>query len=400
VRLAALFLERARATPLKIWLDMDEIRGQPRFPDLIAPHVHKAIALEFSGLMTSEDLTDTLPDFPQSMPNLQWLDISLLAHAPDWNPSIDPFSSFPAALRCLFLYDIPLYSSILNLRGLTKFLLHNYKFNHSLDTLLTVLEENRSLVDVELRIDFTNPILRSSPQRAPIHNRLQRLSVKSYTLGDIKALVSSIPLKKGAHLKIDTGDSSAGLNNILSSIPTTHLTNLQLPTYVRVCGRALRLSGPNGSFSFFGFSTSEMSLSGLPLLSFNNVRELRFGYPQKRGSAVNHRALDPSPFPALEALAVEYDTGISTTLSALLSSPKSYPLLKTLAFLNCNLPRDFMEKLTQFASARKNTTSAWLYRVLIVHSSGFSDVDSVVALGGSVPVVDVRFGRELPKDLT
>ena len=58
-----------------------------------------------------------------------------------------------------------------------------------------------------------------------------------------------------------------------------------------------------------------------------------------------------------------------------------------------------MKKLTQFAFYRKNTTSAWLHRILIVHSGVFSDVDSIVALGRPVPVVDVRFGKELPKEL-
>ena len=163
MRLTTLCLERSRAAPLKIWLDMNQVKRQPRFSDLIIPRIQSAMSLEFSELMTPEDLMKTLPNFPQSMPNLQSLDVSLSVHAPNWNPSINPFNPFPHTLKCPFLYDIPLYPPILNLRTLTKLLLHNFNFNHSLDMLLTFLEENCSLVDVILRIDSSNPILYRSP---------------------------------------------------------------------------------------------------------------------------------------------------------------------------------------------------------------------------------------------
>ena len=59
-----------------------------------------------------------------------------------------------------------------------------------------------------------------------------------------------------------------------------------------------------------------------------------------------------------------------------------------------------MKKLIQFASDRRGTTSAWLRSVLVVPLGGLSDVDSIVALEGPVPVVDIQFGRELQKNLT
>ena len=138
---------------------------------------------------------------------------------------------------------------------------------------------------------------------------------------------------------------------------------------------------------------------GLSLLSFDKVRELRFGYPKQHGSN-SRKMFNPTPFIALETLAVEHDTDTSSTLSALLASPKSCPLLKTLAFLNCTLHRDFMKELMQFAADRKTTASAWLHRIVIVHSDGFPGVELIRALNRHVPVVDVRFGTELPKDLT
>jgi len=60
-----------------------------------------------------------------------------------------------------------------------------------------------------------------------------------------------------------------------------------------------------------------------------------------------------------------------------------------------------MKELTQFASDRKNTTSARLHRVIIVDSGGkFPSATSIDALEKHVPIVDVRRGKKLPTDLT
>jgi hypothetical protein len=311
------------------------------------------------------------------MLNLQTLDLSLSIHAPDWDASGDPFEPFPPSLKHLLLYDIPLYPSILNLGTLTEFFLHNYRFNQPLDTLFNILEGNSSLKRVVLRISFRSPTLCTSQRRVPINNKFQHLSITGYELEEIRALISAMPLQRGADLAI-----------------------LQSPTRVASCEGVIQLSGPNGSFSFSGLSASEMSLVGLSPLSFNNVRELRFGYPKPRESATTPRVFDPSPFPALETLAIEHDASVSTTLSTFLSLPESSPSLKTLAFLDCKISKGFMKKLAQFASDRKSTTSAWLHRIVIVYSNGTHDANHIHTLGKHVPVVEVRFGAELPTDLT
>ena len=60
-----------------------------------------------------------------------------------------------------------------------------------------------------------------------------------------------------------------------------------------------------------------------------------------------------------------------------------------------------MEGLTRFASRRKETASAGLHRVVIVHGLGmFPNVASIKALERNVPVVNVRYGYELPTNLT
>jgi hypothetical protein len=69
--------------------------------------------------------------------------------------------------------------------------------------------------------------------------------------------------------------------------------------------------------------------------------------------------------------------------------------------MDCDLTEDFMEELTQYASKRKATTSAWLYKVVIVHRGGvFPSIAAIRKLGEHVPVVDVRVGTELPRDLS
>ena len=379
-------------------LDMSQVRTKPGFVDLITPCFHNVETLEFRNLMNVDDLNRTLPNFPQTMPNLRSLDLSLSDPGPDWDSSIDPFGFFSSTLTHLFLCDIPLYPSFLNLRTLTRLTLQNYSFSLPLDTLLTMLEENRSLERVILRIQFTKRSLRNSQRRAPIRNQLSQLSVTYYDAEVAKALISRIPLRRGAKLEIRSLCENAGLSNLLSSVSATFLGNLASTTRMESCGGGIQMLGPNGSFSFSGRSISVVPLVGLSPLSFAKIRELHL----ERGvSVTSPRAFDPSLFPALEALAIKRYTNALVGLSALLSTPASSPLLKTLAFLDCDLSDDFMKELTRFVFDRKGTISAWLYRVVIVHPHGnFPSAASIHALGGHVPVVDVRFGTKLPIDLT
>ena len=102
--------------------------------------------------------------------------------------------------------------------------------------------------------------------------------------------------------------------------------------------------------------------------------------------------LHPSSFPVLETLTFEDDTDISNLFSALFPDPSFFPTLKTLGFFSCVITEGFMEKLTRFSSGRKDTTSAPLHRVVIVHrNGGFPTTASIHELERHVPVVDVQF---------
>ena len=390
---------------------MDEVRERPGFTNLLIPYLRNVETLRISELTTVKEIGQTLPNFPRSTPNLRSLELLLSDEGDKWNPSFDPFGLFPNTLSDLSLHDIPLYPSILDIRTLTQFTFFNQKFSLPMDTLLTFLGENRALESVTLMNHF--PELATPPRhperRTVVCDRLRYLRIQCWSaVTDAQFLVSSIALGKGAHLEISSG-CGVGLNEILSGVSTTHLANLPGPTFMEYEShpREIRLRGSNGTFSFNsldGLGSLFVEFPALPALT--SIREFRLIHRTlllpPPGPEVSHRL---SSFPALETLAIECDvecnTDLSDALSPLLSNPSAHPSLKTLAFLNCVITDEFLEELMRFALARENTVSAGLHRVVIVHRDGsFPSADLVRALQRRVPVVDVRFGKELPKDLT
>jgi len=388
--------------PLDIHIDMHRFQENNWVVDLLGPKVQNTKSLTvLRPPRRVEDVATTLPNFPQSMPNLRSLKI-IKGPVSDWDRTADPFGSFSHSLRCLTLENIPLYPSFLNLRTLTTLFLRDDNLHLHLDTLLDFLEGNHSLQSATLWVSFVEPSLRRSQRRSPIRNRLQHLSISCIDMLDIRALTSSIALQRGAHLEIKYYLLSEGLNRILAGISTKHLSNLPSPTSLEydIQPRRIRLFGPNGRFSFDGTLITDLFIE-FPLLPLASVREFRLIHTELMGRFHPNHVMDHlSLFPSLHTLAIECKTGIPY-LPTLSSDPSSPPSLTTLAFLNCDLSEDFMEELTQFASDRKNTSSARLHRVVIVDSGGkFPSDASIDALEKQVPVVDVRRGKKLPTDLT
>ena len=75
--LTILSLQRAKAAPLRISLDMDQIKESPWFSDLIAPHIQNTETLYIDSISTTKELSQMFPNFPWSMPNLRLLSFSL-----------------------------------------------------------------------------------------------------------------------------------------------------------------------------------------------------------------------------------------------------------------------------------------------------------------------------------
>ena len=394
----ALTLERSGAAPLQLRL-RNSTPIRKTFRDLITPRIQNTEILKFWEPTTIDDFTQVFPNFPQSMPNLRLLELEHTGNAPGWDPSINPFGLFPNTLRSLRLYETPLYPSFLKIRTLTELSLQYNVVQPSLDTLLDVLEENRSLESVDLKIDSDEYPTHISQRRAVVLNQLHNLSITCWDATIARTLVSNILVRRGAHLGVTLRGRSAGLglNDILSGISMTHLSNLPSPTFMtyQIHPREIQLIGPNGSFSYIHTGALIPPFVEFLVLPLTDVKELRLLHS---GPSV---AFHPSSFPTLEALTIKHHTDVSHLFSTLFPDPSLFSSLKTLGFFHCDITEKFMEELTRFTSDRKNTTSTSFHRVVFVHlSRRFSTFASTHGLEEHVPIVEVRFGREFPTDLT
>ena len=398
--LIALSLERCKAAPLQLELAMRHVGEGFKFRDLIAPYIQNIETLWFTELVKIEDFARTLPNFPQSTPNLRSLELFTEDDTPEWDPSIDPFTLFPDTLRSLKLTDIPLYPSFLKLRTLTNLSFRHYAARFPLDTLLDLLEENRSLETVDLIITSDAFPAQIPQRRVVVLNQLQRLSIMCWDPMIARILITNIPLRRGVRLGINLHEEQSNftLNGILSGIPMSHLSNLSSLTSMehRSSPPVIRLAGPNGTLSYTSDRTPGFPGEEFPTLPLADVKELCLVYDSS-----SFRVPHPSIFPALEALTIEcVAIDLSQIFLTLFPNPSFFPSLKTFVFLDCDTNESFMEELIRFACGRKCTASAWLQRIVIIHRTGkFPSADSVRGLGEHVPVVDVRFDRTSPTDL-
>ena len=407
---AAVCLQRAKAAPLEITLFTPPLKPF-LFPRIIQPYIQNIRTLYARSDYTStiEQVTATFPNFPQSMPMLESLEMEQEEEEGDW--SIDPFQpGFTLALKNLSLAGIPLYPSLLGIRTLSELTLHEPQGDLCLDALLDFLEGNNSLESADLFVEFTEPPPRS-PQRRVTNNKLRRLSIQCQNVISAQALITTIPLRRGASLEIDVWNGGVTLINTLTNVFTAHLSDPPSPTSFQFTCRwydvGVLLRGPGGEFSFSTRPHAEDPFPDLRRLPLTNIREFCLLHFEEAERDIPEPLLfHPSLFPSLETLAIEcnpkFETDVRRVLSSLLSNPTSSSLLKTLAFLNCTLSEELMEEITKFASERKETlTSTWIYRVLIVHQDGkFPSAASIRKLKDYVRVVDVRVGSELPEGLT
>ena len=445
--LAELSLERAKAAPLDVFLmfdlerelfDSDSDFGCEFTFDFLLPHMHNIVSLNCAQFTSIEELTQTLPNFPKSMPNLQSLTLTGHGLKADQSRGIDLDFSTHTTLRKLSLTRFPLLPSLLGLRTLTELNLYNPSINLHVDTVLTFLEENQSLKRATLGIDFGEDSLRRSRRRTPITSSLQSLSICCYDEGDVEPLISNITLRKGAALEI-VDYESRWLTRILSGVSTTHLPGLSSPFSMeyQLSPREIRLLGQDGGFSYIdnliaGPAGRPPFGEEFPLLPLASIRELRLKLCESWVLQQSRLSSFPSQFrlssfPSLEVLSVDgHDVGecstdgevstdedstdegstpnisgpIGLSLSPLLQELASSPSLKILAFLDCSITEDFMAKLARVALDRRNRTSSSLRRVVIMNSKGsFPSAGSIKRLRKYVPVVEVLEGKELPKDL-
>ena len=398
--MTAVCLERAKAAPLKITLEMPLSSS---FPDIFAPYLQSTRTLVVYGLPAIEELIGVFPNFPRSMPTLRSLELERAWDA-HWEETIDPFESFVPALERLLFTGIPLFPSLFDLGTLTELTIRDSLFEFPLDTLLDFLEGNHSLKWATLGIHFVDPSLLVSQRKTAMRNQLRCPSINCLDTRDAQALISSIPLWKGADLCVHLGTEHATLSDFLPDVSTAHISNPPSPTSFELThapwSKHIILSGPDGKLSFSGLS--EVAFADFAVLPLANVREVRLCYwKETTANSFKPPVFCPSYFPTLETLTVGC-TDVLGTLSALLSNSSPSPSLKTIGFLNCDLSEHFMEELTKFASERQNIpTSTWLHRVQIVRSDGvFPSVASIRRLRKYVKVVEARIADKFSTDLT
>ena len=349
-KLAELSLKRAKAAHLAIIL---QFQLEKKFLDLLWPHVQSIASLACGGFDVVGELVQALPHLPEPTPKLRSLTLVERSRRTNWTlPDRFEFSAH-TMLRELSLSYVPILPSILSLRTLTKLSLFDGAFQLPLDTLLSFLEENRSLESATLWTRFAERALSHSQRRTPVGNRLQHLSIMGYEVAEIRPLISNIALQTGAVLALELlhgSSEGAGLIHIFSGVSMSHLSNLSSPTCVeyRHSPRSIRLFGAEGNFLYDDHIESETPFQEFPLLPLASVRGLHL---KCCGSWIL-KDLRLSFFPSLEVLAIDGGSSISFLFPESPGSTPS-PLLKTLAFLDCVITEDFMATLTQIALHRK-----------------------------------------------
>ena len=427
ISLARLSLERCKAVPLEVSFDICG-GNAPDFFDLIKPHVQNIKALAIycdKGIRNFDSKTArTLEKFLPSTANLRSLSLSatpecllgirlhdfrLISHDSDDSDPCDKFITSTSPLTHLDLSEIPLYPSIQRVTTLTDLKIHHCYFELDLVIFLDFLEENRSLEYATIRTQFTG-LSRLRGSWRPIQNRLRYLSVSSTGAKDVTALISRIEVQSGAHLEVSCEISIGGKAHVCPLVSTANLLNLDSPTFMGylpggpgVCVRAIRLLGPNGSFTMKRLPGMEVPFTEFPLLPLNDVQTFHLEYQNPAGifSMPGPITFPPLSFPALETLVIKHGTDMSRLFSAFFSDPSAAPSLTTLAFLDCNLhSRKFMEELALFSADRKGTASAWLRRIVIIDSEGkFPSPTLIGSLREHAPVVDLLVDKGLPLDL-
>lgn len=114
------------------------------------------------------------------------------------------------------MFNIPLVTSILDLRTLTKLSIFDEKFQLHIDTLLKILENNRSLESASFMIRFAEPSLCHSRRQVLVENKLQHLLISSDDVRKIRALISNIALRQVGALEIHQAGNNVGLTPVLS----------------------------------------------------------------------------------------------------------------------------------------------------------------------------------------
>ena len=403
--LVPLCLERARAVPLVVDIAVPDIKEDQTFLNILLPHVPRIGTLRLTGCTSTETVAEDLPGFFASpILNLTSLELQQTEEPTQLFPSDDspvpPLFLDVSKLKSLSLTRTPIYPALFTIPSLVELKLIGYTTPFDFGTFLGLLDASPGLECVVLDIQFlVGSVDKALTRKIPLP-RLQHLSIICSNPADSKGLLSCIPLPRGTNVEVVFTEMNQShlIASFLPSPPTSIQELLTPITTIKTQmePRELRAFGNGSTFTFRSPQLLRDPSTDLVLFS---------------GAAVREYHVTPSPFryshaglskrlgllPALEILAFYKNVFTPGLFSVLGNEPVFCPALKTIAFFDCGLDSDLLKELGEAIAKRRASTAVWLYRVVIVISTGTPpDLTSIQQLRELVPCVEVRVDDKLP----
>jgi len=335
------------------------------------------------------------------MPNLSSLALRQAEEPTELFPTnespIPPVFQNVSKLKSLCLTLTPIYPALFNITSLVELKLIGYTCPFHFGTFVGFLASNSNLETVVLDVKFVDGSVWTVPARMVSLARLRHLAITCANPTDTKGLFSFISLHVGTCLEVFC-PSWASLDSYLP-LPPTAIQKILTPITVikfQNSPREFHVFGNNGSFSFRSSQTA-FWMPELYLFPTTSVREFHVNNTPWALTPV-HLVSTLSQLPALETLVITNTTSWATgTFESLGGRPLLCPTLKTVAFFDCWLTPEVMEEFKGAIAKRKDLEAAWLYRVVIVSSTGvLPDYTVIQQLRKYVPFVDVRVDDKLP----
>jgi len=404
--LAPLCLERAGAVPLSVDITVPDIKNDEEFLRSLLPHTSTIGRLRLVGYSSIETVADDLPNFFDSpMLNLTSLELQQVGEPAELFPSsetpVPPVLQNTSRLKSLRLTRTPLYPTLFNATSLRELKLIGYTNLFHFGTFIGFLGSNLDLEHVVLDVQFFVDSVETAPARKVALARLQRLSITCSKAIDSRGLLSCISLPRGVHLEVVFSQSTQTPDFALFlPSPPTPIHELLAPITTVKSQHSpweVYLSGNNSAFSFRCPKPQSYFYIRSPLFPTTTVRELH----------ANTRPHNIQPWfllsvleglPALEVLVIYRDPIIPGLLSVLAQEPVLCPVLKTIAFFDCQVARNQVDELEAAVVKRGGTTAIRLHSVVIItnNSRASLDLELIHQLRKYVPRVEVRVDDKLP----
>jgi hypothetical protein len=401
-----LCLERAGAVPLAVDITIPDINSGEDTIEPLLPHTSRIAHLRLVGHLSIEAVANDLPGFFDSpMLSLASLELEQTQQPVGLFPTneapVPPVFQNVSNLKSLRLTRTPLYPALLSITSLRELKLLEYISPFDFRTFIEILRSNLLLENLVLNIQFIEDTIEMTPTSPKVSlSHLRHLSITCSKQIDSKGLLSRISLLRGVHIEVKSifPDEFVKLRSFLPS-PITPILELLGPITIiksRMTPRELNVIGNSSTFTFHSLQNPPKRYKEFTLFPTAAVREFHVDiHPMTfANSAV---LFTMGRLPALETLAISNTTFPAGLLEMLTKEPIMCPVLKTIAFLDCDIDSGDIEDLAEAIAERRDKVGARLYRVVIVSSTVPQlDAGSVEELRRSVPCVEIRVDNKFP----